>query len=249
MSCFHFSVITIFPQMLEAFTRHGVFGRAVTGGLIQVTLIDPRDFTDDVHRSVDDEPFGGGPGMVFKPLPLYRAIRSAKKTNSGPVVYLSPAGSRLTHSRVLEYANLEGVTILCGRYEGVDQRIIDRFVDDEISIGDYVLSGGEPAATVLMDAISRQLPGVVKEEESVRQDSFFDGLLDHPHYTRPAVFDGEVVPDVLLSGDHGRIHEWRQKMKLLQTLMRRPDLLESATLTPEQKKWLIEIRNGLKHHL
>ncbi len=249
MTPYQFSVITIMPELFEPFARTGVFGRAVAAGLLELDLINPRDFTNDVHRTVDDEPFGGGAGMVFKPQPLYHAIKTAGKRNAGPVIYLSPAGRKLDHEQVMRLSSLDGVTLLCGRYEGVDQRIIDHFVDEEISIGDYVLSGGEPAALVFMDAVARQREGVVKEKASVEHDSFYDGLLDHPHYTRPARFDGESVPDVLLSGDHKRIHEWRQKMKLVQTLTRRPDLLETADLTPEQKKWLIEIRNGLKQLL
>lgn len=246
MQYYHFSVITIFPEIVEQFCDIGVFGRAVTRELIRVTTINPREFTNDVHRTVDDEPFGGGAGMVFKPQPLYHAIRDARKSNPGPVVYLSPAGNKLDHKRVLAFSRLPGITLLCGRYEGIDQRIVDHFVDEEISIGDYVLSGGEPAALVLMDAVARHRAGVVKESDSVQQDSFYDGLLDHPHYTRPAVFNGEHVPEILLSGDHARILEWRQKMKLIQTLTRRPDLLASAVLSPEQEKWLNEIRRGLK---
>jgi len=249
MTSYPFSIITIFPEFFDVFTSVGVFGRAVAAARIQVNTINPRDFTKDVHRTVDDVPFGGGPGMVFKPQPVAKAIQTARKQHDGPVVYLSPAGRPLTHDKVLELAALPGLTLLCGRYEGVDQRIVDRYVDEEISIGDYVLSGGEPAAMVVMDAVARQLPGVVKESESVEKDAFYDGLLDHPHYTRPATFSGVTVPDVLLSGDHRKIEIWRQKMKLVQTLVRRPDLLASARLSPEQRKWLNEIRDDLQKHL
>jgi len=201
--------------------------------------------TDNYH-SVDDEPFGGGAGMVFTPLPLYKAIQKSKKIITGPVIFLTPAGTPLTHPKVIALSQLSGMTLLCGRYEGIDQRIVDLFVDEEISIGDYVLSGGEPAAMVIMDAIARQRTGVVKETESVQNDSFFDGLLDHPHYTRPAEFNKRKVPEVLLSGDHGKIARWRMKMKLVETLTKRPDLLLNASLTPEQKKMLTEIREELR---
>ncbi len=241
-----FTVVTIFPDMFSPFTSLGVFGRAVDRGDIAVDLIDPRTFTRDVHRTVDDEPFGGGAGMVFKPQPLIKSIRQARKSNPGPVLYLSPAGQPFSHDRARELARETGLILLCGRYEGIDQRVIDKHVDEEISIGDYVLSGGEPAAMVIMDAVARMKPGTVKEQDSVENDSFFDGLLDHPHYTRPAEYDGLSVPEVLLSGDHKRIREWREKQKLLLTLTRRPELLAKANLTSEQKAWLKEIRDAIQ---
>jgi len=241
-----FSVITIFPELFTPFSEVGVFGRGIKNGLLSLKTINPRDFATDNYHSVDDEPFGGGSGMVFTPFPLYKAIQKSKKSTAGPVIFLTPAGTPLTHSKVLSLSRLSGMTILCGRYEGVDQRIVDLFVDEEISIGDYVLSGGEPAAMVIMDAIARQHAGVVKEADSVENDSFFDGLLDHPHYTRPAEFNRRKVPEVLLSGDHQRIAQWRMKMKLVETLTKRPDLLLTASLSPEQKKVLIEIREELR---
>ncbi|NOZ12067.1 MAG: tRNA (guanosine(37)-N1)-methyltransferase TrmD [Acidobacteria bacterium] len=246
MAPYRFSVITIFPELFKPFCKTGVFGRGVSNRLLSVSTINPRDFTTDNYHSVDDEPFGGGSGMVFTPLPLYKAIQKSKKSTPGPVVFLTPAGTPLTHARVVSLSKLDGITLLCGRYEGIDQRIVDLFVDEEISIGDYVLSGGEPAAIVLMDAIARQCSGVVKEAASVENDSFFDGLLDHPHYTRPAEFNRKKVPQVLLSGDHKRIQKWRMKMKLVETLTKRPDLLLTARLSPEQKKMLTEIREELR---
>ncbi len=246
MEPFKFSIITIFPELFEPFCKLGVFGRGISTGLLQVETINPREFTTDHYHSVDDEPFGGGAGMVFTPLPLYKAIQKSKKSVSGPVIFLTPAGQPLTHKKVVEFSRLAGVTLLCGRYEGIDQRIVDLFVDEEISIGDYVLSGGEPAAMVVMDAIARQRKGVVKEGDSVKNDSFFDGLLDHPHYTRPAEFNRRKVPEVLLSGNHKQIAAWRMKMKLVETLTKRPDLLTKATLTADQKKLLNEIRRKLR---
>ncbi len=246
MAVFKFSVISIFPELFEPFCKVGVFGRGISNGLLGLDTINPREFTTDNYHSVDDEPFGGGSGMVFTPLPLYKAIQKSKKSTPGPVIFLTPAGKTLTHARVVSLSKLDGMTLLCGRYEGIDQRIVDLFVDEEISIGDYVLSGGEAAALVLMDAIARQRKGVVKESESVENDSFFDGLLDHPHYTRPAEFNKRKVPDVLLSGDHGKIAKWRMKMKLVETLTKRPDLLNKASLTPEQEKMLADIREELR---
>lgn len=247
MSPLTFTIITIFPDLFDPFITLGVFGKAVSRGEISVNLLDPRTFTRDAHRTVDDEPFGGGAGMVFKPQPLIKSIKTARKTNPGPVVYLSPTGRPFCHDMARRMSQEPGIVLLCGRYEGVDQRVIDKHVDQEISIGDYVLSGGEPAAMVIMDAVARLKPGTVKEQDSVEQDSFFDGLLDHPHYTRPATYDGMKVPDVLLSGDHRRIREWREKQKLLLTLIRRPDLLAGAELTAEQETWLREIRNALQN--
>ncbi len=249
MAPYRFSVITIFPELFKPFCEAGIFGRGISNGLLNLSTINPRGFTTDNYHSVDDEPFGGGSGMVFTPLPLYKAIRQAKKTTPGPVIFLTPAGTPLTHTKVVSLSKLDGMTLLCGRYEGIDQRIVDLFVDEEISIGDYVLSGGEPAALVIMDAVARQRAGVVKETESVENDSFFDGLLDYPHYTRPAEFNGRKVPGVLLSGDHKRIRKWRMKMKLVETLTKRPDLLLTARLSPEQKKMLAEIREELRKNL
>lgn len=246
---FKFSVITIFPEMFDTFCSVGIFGRAVKNGILKFEAINPRDFTKDNYNSVDDDPYGGGAGMVFKPLPLYKSIKKAKENNKGKVVFLTPSGVPFKNSKAKEIANGNEIIFLCGRYEGIDQRIVDLFVDEEISVGDYVLSGGEPAAICLMDSIARHIKGVVKEEDSVVNDSFYDGLLDHPHYTRPEVFNGVRVPDVLLSGNHEKIKLWREKMKLIETLTKRPDLLSNLDLTKEQKKILRDITWELRKHL
>jgi tRNA (guanine37-N1)-methyltransferase len=193
---YKFSVITIFPELFKPFLEVGVLGKAVKNKILEFDLINPRDFTTDNYNSVDDEPYGGGAGMVFKPYPLYKSIKKAKETNNGKVVYLTPSGKPFTSGMAKQYASNCELIILCGRYEGIDQRIIDLFVDEEISIGDYVLSGGELAAMCISDAIARNVKGVVKEKASVVNDSFYSGLLDHPHYTRPETFNGLKVPDV-----------------------------------------------------
>ncbi len=244
---YKFSVITIFPELFKPFLEVGVFGRAVKNNILEFDLINPRNFTTDNYNSVDDEPYGGGAGMVFKPLPLYKSIKKAKESNKGKVIFLTPSGKPFTSEKAKQLALDEEIIILCGRYEGVDQRIIDLFVDEEISIGDYVLSGGELAAMCITDAVARHIKGVVKEEESVVNDSFYSGLLDHPHYTRPETFNGLSVPEVLLSGNHEKIRLWREKMKLVETLTKRPELLESVELTKEQKKLLREIVWNLRN--
>lgn len=237
-----FGVITLFPPMLDAVTKYGVSSRAVKLGKLQVESINPRDFTHDKHRTVDDRPFGGGPGMVMLAQPLLDAVAEAKKRAGGEakVIYLSPQGRPLTQERVKALVSEERLVLLAGRYEGIDERAIEMVVDEEISIGDYVLSGGELPAMVLIDAVARLLPGVLNDEQSAEQDSFVDGLLDCPHYTRPEVFEGRAVPDVLMSGHHEQIRRWRLKQALARTSERRPDLLKDRVLSKEEKKLLDE---------
>jgi len=220
-------VVTIFPGMFEALTGYGVSGRAVRDGLVDLRYWNPRDFTVDRHRTVDDRPYGGGPGMVMMAPPLCAAIRAAKRELGVQtrVICLSPQGERLTQRRVGGLARSESLILLAGRYEGIDERVIESEVDEEISLGDYVLSGGELAAMVLLDAIIRLLPGALGHEQSAEQDSFSGGLLDCAHYTRPEVFEGRAVPQVLLSGDHERVRRWRLAQALRRTRARRPDLL------------------------
>ena len=225
-----YDVITLFPEMFAALTGSGITRRAIDRGLYALGFHNPRDFTSDPHRTVDDRPYGGGPGMVMLAEPLMQAIRAARAAQeralgrSGRVIYLSPQGRRLEQEVVLELAAEPALVLLCGRYEGVDQRLIDREVDEELSLGDFVLSGGELPAMVLLDAIVRQLPGALNTAGSAQEDSFADGLLDCPHYTRPEVFEGRAVPPVLLSGDHERIRAWRLEQACERTRVRRPDL-------------------------
>jgi tRNA (guanine37-N1)-methyltransferase len=230
-----FDVISLFPEMFGAM-RLGVTGRAIERGQVELGLWNPRDYTDDVHRTVDDRPYGGGPGMVMMVGPLRAAIRAARETASAsPVLYLSPQGRRFDQAAAQRMASLDGLILLAGRYEGVDERLITAEVDEEWSIGDYVLSGGELPAMVLMDAVIRLLPGVLGHADSAQQDSYVDGLLDCPHYTRPEQLDGRAVPEVLLSGDHERIRRWRLQQALGRTWLRRPDLLESRELSAEER--------------
>jgi len=245
---YQFDVVTLFPEMFEAVTECGVTGRARERKLFDLVLWNPRDFATGNYRNVDDRPYGGGPGMVMMVEPLEKALSSARQRQRSAgvkatrVVYLSPQGRLLTHGRVMEYATLPGLVLLAGRYEGVDERLIERAVDEEVSIGDYVLSGGELAAMVMMDCIVRQLPGALGDAESAAQDSFADGLLDCPHYTRPEVHEGSEVPPVLLSGNHGDIARWRLKQALGRTWKRRPDLLERRPLSAEERALLDEYK-------
>lgn len=221
-------VITLFPDWFDGCKALGLTGRAIEDGKVSVHCWNPRDYTTDAHRSVDDRPYGGGPGMVMRAEPIARAIDAAKKAGAAPIVsYLSPQGTLLDQSKVTTLASRDKLLLLCGRYEGVDERLIEAHVDEEWSIGDYVLSGGEPAAWVMMDAVIRLLPGVLGHPESAHQDSFSEGLLDCPHYTRPDCWEGRSVPEVLLSGDHARIEAWRREQGLARTTDRRPDLLEA----------------------
>lgn len=229
-------VITLFPDMFRAITEQGVTGRAVKNGLIQLQCWNPRDFTQDKHRTVDDRPYGGGPGMLMMVQPLADAISAAKAQagDGAKVIYLSPQGRRLDQTGVEELATNEKLILICGRYEGIDERIISMQVDEEWSIGDYVLSGGELPAMTLIDAVSRFVPGVLGKQASAEQDSFSDGLLDCPHYTRPETMNGMTVPSVLLSGNHENIRRWRLQQSLGRTYKRRPDLIDNLALTDEQ---------------
>ncbi|MCA9539869.1 MAG: tRNA (guanosine(37)-N1)-methyltransferase TrmD [Myxococcales bacterium] len=234
-----FVVLTLFPGIVQAYAGEGILARAVERGAVQVETVDIRDFTDDRHRTVDDVPFGGGAGMVMKPEPIARAIESV-----GPVdarVLLTPSGRPFEQADAHRYAKLDSVLFLCGRYEGVDQRIRDDFIDDALSVGDYVLSGGELAALVVLDATMRLLPGVLGNADSLSSESYTDGLLEHPHYTRPAQWRGRPVPEVLLSGHHGRVGEWRRRESLRRTARLRPDLLQKASLTPAEERLLLDL--------
>jgi tRNA (guanine37-N1)-methyltransferase len=239
-----FDIVTIFPAMIEAGIGEGVVSRGVERGLVDVAVHDLRRWTTDRHRTVDDVPYGGGPGMVMKAEPLMRAVEDIRATRGTPdsVVLLSPQGRTFTQAEAERLARLRHVVLLCGRYEGMDERVREMVATEELSIGDYVLSGGELAALVVVDAVSRLVPGVVGDEQSVVQDSFSRGLLDYPHYTRPAEIAGHRVPDVLLSGHHGDVRRWRRKAALARTLDRRPDLIASATLDDEERAWLEEIQ-------
>ncbi len=237
-----FDVVTLFPEMFSAVAGSGITGRALEAGLWSLTTWNPRDFATDNYRTVDDRPYGGGPGMVMLAEPLERTLDAVKTAGGGRVVYLSPQGRKLDHPRVMELVQERAVTLLCGRYEGVDERLLRRRVDEEISIGDFVLSGGELAAMALMDAVVRQLPGAVGEPASVIEESFADGLLDCPQYTRPETYRGEKVPEVLLSGHHENIRRWRLKQALGRTWLRRPDLLAVRRLNDEESRLLEEFR-------
>ncbi len=250
-----FDVVTIFPDYFQGFLGCGLVTRALAGGQLRVRLHDLRNFTQDRHRTVDDRPFGGGPGMVFKPGPVFEAveaIRSEVPETPIPVILLSPQGRLLRQPVVEELAQQQRVILICGRYEGVDERVAEHLATDELSIGDYVLSGGETAAAVVMEAVARLLPGVLGNEESATQDSFgvygdsgpeaSSGLLDCPHYTRPADFRGMKVPEVLLSGDHEEVRRWRRRRALEKTWRQRPGLLAGLELSPEDLRWIEELK-------
>ncbi|HRC85670.1 MAG TPA: tRNA (guanosine(37)-N1)-methyltransferase TrmD [Thermoanaerobaculia bacterium] len=228
-------VITIFPELFEAFLSTSLVGRAIDKELLEVSVHDLRDYTEDRHRSVDDEPYGGGGGMVMMAPPWIRAVRSLAGEETPWRVLMSPQGARLDESKVRELAAKKRLLLLCGRYEGLDERVLESVVDEEVSIGDYVLSGGELPAMVLIEAVSRQIPGVVGQVGSVEQDSFRSGLLDHPHYTRPPVVETLAVPEVLLSGDHAAITRWRRQRALVATARKRPDLLAGAVLSAAER--------------
>lgn len=237
-----FGVVTLFPEMLQALTEQGVSGRAVTQGKVSVECWNPRDYTHDKHQTVDDRPYGGGPGMLMKVQPLRDAIQAAKVAagEGAKVIYMSPQGRKLDQQGVLELVQQEKLILVAGRYEGIDERLIENEIDEEWSIGDFVLSGGELAAMTLMDAVIRLVPGVLGHDQSAQQDSFMEGLLDCPHYTRPEDYEGQLVPEVLLSGNHEKIRQWRLKQALGRTWQRRPDLLTALELTTEQQKLLTE---------
>jgi tRNA (guanine37-N1)-methyltransferase len=231
-----FDIITIFPEMLAGFFSGGVARKALEKGLLEVFVHDLRDYTHDKHRQVDDRPFGGGEGMVLKPEPIFEAVEAVRKNKCSRVFLLSPQGTRLDSALARKLSKVPQVILICGRYEGVDERVVRCLVDGEISIGDYVLTGGEPAAWVVMDAVSRFITGVVGKGESVRRDSFFDGLLDYPHYTRPRDFRAMKVPQVLFSGNHAKISDWRRREALEKTRGARPDLLASKKPAPGSRK-------------
>ncbi|EIC13008.1 tRNA (guanosine(37)-N1)-methyltransferase TrmD [Kingella kingae] len=235
--------ITLFPEMFCSITEFGVTGRACQQNIWRFNAINPRQFVDNKLGYIDDRPFGGGVGMVMMAEPLCKAIDSAKQNLSGSLktIYLSPQGAPLTHQKVVELSQVDNLILLCGRYEGVDERVLQSCIDEEISIGDFVVSGGELPAMMLMDAVLRFVPNVLGNMVSAEQDSFADGLLDYPHYTRPAEFQGMAVPDVLKSGDHALIAEWRLEQSLRRTLLRRPDLLEKRDLIPQEARLLAKI--------
>lgn len=250
-----FDVITIFPDFFRSVLEYGVLKRALAGGQASIRLRDLRDFTDDRHRTVDDRPFGGGPGMVFKPDPVFKAVAALQSESPGqsfPVILLSPQGKLFTQALAEELARQERLALICGRYEGVDERIAEHVATQEISIGDFVLSGGELPAALIMETVIRLLPGVLGNEESVGQESFTasrtgpfesrQGLLDFPHYTRPAEYQGWKVPEVLLSGNHEEIRRWRRQRALEKTWRRRPDLLAGFPLSDEERRWLDALR-------
>jgi tRNA (guanine37-N1)-methyltransferase len=239
-----FDCVTLFPEMFAAVTDWGITRRALEQGLWSLALWNPRDFTADNYRTVDDRPYGGGPGMVMLVEPLEKAIAAAKAAAAGEakVIYLSPQGAPLTHRKVAALAQEKRVALLCGRYEGVDERLVRRCVDEEVSVGDYVLSGGELAAMALIDAVVRQLPGALGDGLSAEQDSFANGLLDCPQYTRPETYGGQAVPAVLLSGHHAEIVRWRLKQSLGRTWLRRPELLERRGLSEAEKTLLEEFK-------
>jgi tRNA (guanine37-N1)-methyltransferase len=239
-----FDIVTIFPKMVEAGLAEGVLARGIARGVVDVGVHDLRAHTTDRHRSVDDVPYGGGPGMVMKPEPLYRAVEAIKATRGLPdaVILLTPQGRVFTQREAERLAGLSHVVLLCGRYEGIDERVRALVATDELSIGDFVVSGGELPALIIVDAVSRLIPGVVGDEQSVEQESFSRGLLDYPHYTRPAEFQGAAVPPVLLSGHHAEVERWRRRAALARTLERRPDLLDAAELSADEQAMLEEIR-------
>lgn len=245
-------IISLFPEMFKAITEFGVTGRAVKQNLLQVECWNPRDFTFDKHKTVDDRPYGGGPGMLMMVQPLRDAIREAKATAckddgvEAKVIYLSPQGRKLDQAGVQELATNQKLILVCGRYEGIDERLIQAEVDEEWSIGDYVLTGGELPAMTLIDAVARFIPGVLGKQASALEDSFAEGLLDCPHYTRPEVLDGVPVPDVLMSGHHEQIRKWRLEQSLERTWLRRPELLDSLALTDEQRVLLKKIKQRHK---
>ncbi len=236
------AVVSLFPEFARQVGQFGVVGRANDRDLLSLHLENPRDYAVDAHRTVDDRPYGGGPGMVLKYEPTAKAIHAAKKAlpDGAPVVCMSPQGRVFDQAAASRFAGLPGMVLLAGRYEGIDERLIDLEVDEELSLGDFVLSGGEIAAMAVIDAVARLLPGVLGDDESAIQDSFMDGLLDHPHYTRPESIGGQDVPSVLLSGDHARIARWRYKQALGRSFLRRPDLVEKLDLSSEQQAVLDE---------
>ncbi|MDD2802487.1 MAG: tRNA (guanosine(37)-N1)-methyltransferase TrmD [Methylobacter sp.] len=243
-----FDVVTLFPELVFGAANHGVTGRAIDRGIVSLELWNPRDYAHDIHRTVDDRPYGGGPGMVMKYQPLHDAISQAKKLSNGnkKVIYLSPQGKPITQALLSEASQLSQLILVAGRYEGIDERFVQLDCDEEWSLGDYVISGGELAALVVVDGITRLLPGVLGDADSANQDSHVDGLLDCPHFTRPEQLEELSVPNVLLSGNHAEISRWRMKQSLGRTWQRRPDLLEKKQLTAEQEFLLKQFKNEVE---
>lgn len=243
-------IVTLFPEMFAAVTEHGISGRAVRSGLMNLELFNPRDYTTDRHRTVDDKPFGGGPGMLMKTEPLMASIAAARQAvakkqtagESAKVIYLSPQGKTLKQDSIIDLAKREGMVLLCGRYQGIDNRVLESEIDEEWSLGDFVISGGELAAMTLIDAMTRFQPGALGDEGSALEDSFSNGLLHSPEYTRPQSIIGKDVPEVLLSGDHEAIRKWRLKQSLGATWLKRPDLLAAISLQPEQEELLEQFK-------
>ncbi len=243
-------IITLFPSMFRGPFDESIIKRARKKGILEINLHNLRDFTGDRHRTVDDLPYGGGAGMVMKPEPLFRAVEKVKeeKRSSWKVILLSPQGQPFAQEKAKELAQEEGLIFICGHYEGVDERVREHLIDEELSLGDFVLTGGELAAIVMVDAIARMLPEVLGCKDSIREDSFYQTLLDYPHYTRPAEFRGWKVPGVLISGNHQKIREWRKKKKLENTFKKRPDLLKTAKLSREEEEMLEQIRRARTEH-
>ena len=243
-----FDIVTLFPEMITAAASYGVTGRAIERHTVSLSVWNPRDYTHDKHRTVDDRPYGGGPGMVMKYQPLHDAVKSAKQAGSdtAKVVYLSPQGKPITQALLSEACNITQLILVAGRYEGVDERFVEMDCDDEWSVGDYVISGGELAALIVIDAVTRLLPGVLGDEDSAQQDSHMNGLLDYPHFTRPEQLEGHSVPDVLLSGNHADIDRWRMKQALGRTWQRRPDLLKKKNLSTEQEYLLQQFKSEVE---
>ncbi|TET85310.1 tRNA (guanosine(37)-N1)-methyltransferase TrmD [Candidatus Aerophobetes bacterium] len=243
-------IITLFPSMFRGPFDESIIKRARKKGILEINLHNLRDFTDDRHRTVDDLPYGGGAGMVMKPEPLFRAVEKVKeeKRSSWKVILLSPQGQPFAQEKAKELAEEEGLIFICGHYEGVDERVREHLIDEELSLGDFVLTGGELAAMVIVDAIARMLPEVLGCKDSIREDSFYQTLLDYPHYTRPAEFRGWKVPGVLISGNHQKIREWRKKKKLENTFKKRPDLLKTAKLSREEEEMLEQIKRARTEH-
>lgn len=246
----HIAVVTLFPEMFNAISEYGVSGRAIKSSLMQLGFWNPREYAADKHRTVDDKPFGGGPGMLMKTEPLLAAIRDAKTSLAEKVqadtlrtVYLSPQGARLDQSKVMQLAKLSGLVLVCGRYQGVDARVVETEIDEELSLGDFVLSGGELAAMAVIDALIRFQPGALGDEDSAQNDSFASGLLHSPQFTRPQEIEGRKIPPVLVSGDHAAIEQWRMKQSLGTTWLKRPDLLENLELTKEQEELLDQFKD------
>ena len=233
-----YNIITIFPELIDSFSNIGFIKHSIKKNIISINTVDLRKHANNKHNRVDDKSYGGGPGMVLQYGPICRSIETLK--NTGPIIYLSPQGKPLTQKKLKELSLNNNLTFLCGRYEGIDQRVLDELVDDEISLGDYVISGGESASMVLMEGISRLIPGIVDDIESVNQDSFQKGILDYPHYTKPEEVDGLIIPEVLVSGNHQKINLWRKKQALGITWLKRPELLKKVKLSKEDDKLLKE---------